>query len=234
MQFKIIYEDANILAVDKPNGIVVFPEGKVKGKTLIELLLEQFPDLKNAGSAPRYGIVHRLDKDTSGIILVAKNTETLLFLQKQFKTGSIQKKYIALAVGDIKNNQGIIETLIGRSPSDGKKQKVYLNNESRTQDKRQAVTQYEVKERFENYTLLEIFPKTGRKHQIRCHLAYIGHPLAGDKLYGFKNQPLPENLKRHFLHATYLKIKLQNSTEKEIISEIPDDLQKIINQLKPI
>jgi len=228
---KIIYEDNDLLVVDKPAGLIVFSERKSAEKTLADYLIEKFPYLKN-NKPPRYGIVHRLDKDTSGVLLVTKNDETLFFLQKQFKNRTIQKKYLALVTGEIKNNEGIIETLIGRSPKDGKKQKVFLSGEPGSQDKRQAITEYKVVERYDGYTLLEVVPKTGRKHQIRCHLAHIHHPIAGDKVYGFKNQQTPKGLNRHFLHASYLKIELPNGQIKELKSDLPEELRNVITKLK--
>ncbi len=234
MELKIIYEDKDILVIDKPAGIVVFPETQTSDKTLIDLIIEKYPDLKNVGEAPRYGIAHRLDKDTSGILLVAKNNKALFFLQKQFKTRNIEKRYIALVVGNIKDKQRTIETLIGRSPKNRIKQKVYLAGEPGSIGKRKAVTEYKVIERFKDYTLIEISPKTGRKHQIRCHFSYLQHPVVGDKMYGFKNQPCPKELNRHFLHAYYLKIKLPNGREKEFKSELPQDLKNtIVHFLRP-
>jgi len=242
MELKIIYEDNDVLVIDKPAGIIVFNESQSAEKSLIDLLIELYPPLKNTGNMPRYGVVHRLDKDTSGIILVAKNNETLSFLQKQFKTRRVEKRYIALVSGNIENKEGTIETLIGRSPKDRIKQKVFLPGEPGSAGKRQALTSYKALEKFEKYTLLEVIPKTGRKHQIRCHLSYIHHPIAGDKLYGFKNQPCPKGLTRHFLHAGYLKIEMPSGETphqskhgtgqvKEFESELPEDLKKIINNL---
>ncbi len=230
MKLKTIYEDDNILVIDKPPGLIVFPEKKIIEKTLIDHLLEEFPYLKSIGNPPRCGIVHRLDKDTSGILLVAKNNKALEFLQNQFKERKVTKKYLALAIGKIEN-QGKIETLIGRSPQDRRKQKVYLPSEPDSQGKRKAETYYKIVKRFKDYTLLEIEPKTGRKHQIRCHLNWLHHPIAGDKLYGFKNQPLPKNLTRQFLHASYLKINLPDK-EKEFKSNLPEDFKKVIITLK--
>lgn len=234
MSLKIIYEDNDILVIDKPAGLVVFSENQKDkiAKTLIDYLLEKYPQLENTGKPPRYGIVHRLDKDTSGIILVAKNNKALFFLQQQFKERKVAKRYLALAAGNIKNDQGTINALIGRSPKDKKKQKVYLAGEPGAKGKRAAVTGYKVIKRFNNYTLLEVTPKTGRKHQIRCHLAYINHPIVGDKMYGFKGQPSPKGLGRHFLHASYLKIQLPTSEEKEFKSELFGDLKKILKQLE--
>jgi len=204
---KIIYEDDNLLVIDKPAGVV-------------------------ADEIPRR--IHRLDKDTSGILLVAKNDKALEFLQKQFKEREVKKKYLALVAGNLKKEEGVIETLIGRSPGDRRKQKVYLPGEPNAQEKRKAVTEYKVLQRFENYTLIKVEPKTGRKHQIRTHLAYLGHPVAGDKLYGFKNQPRPEGLKRQFLHASYLKVKLPNGEKKEFKSELPNELKLCLQNLKPL
>ncbi|HDL74887.1 MAG TPA: RluA family pseudouridine synthase [bacterium] len=231
---KIIYEDDDLLVADKPAGIVVFPEGKSNEETLIDYLLKEFSYLKNVGQEPRYGIVHRLDKDTSGVILIAKNDESLRYLQKQFKEGKVSKKYIALVVGEIKENQGKIESLIGRDSKDRKKQKTYLYLEPEAQKKglRTAVTRYNVLKRFKGYTLLEVFPETGRKHQIRVHLLYLGYPIAGDKIYSFKGKLIPKGLKRQFLHANCIKIKMVNGKTKEFCSELPEDLEqalKIIN-----
>jgi 23S rRNA pseudouridine1911/1915/1917 synthase len=196
--------------------------------------LEQFPDLKNAGEAPRYGIVHRLDKDTSGVLLVAKSTEALIFLQKQFKNREVEKKYLALATGIIKEDNGTIYTLIGRSNSDPRKQVAHSLGYKGKADLREAVSEYKVLQRFANHTLLEVEIKTGRKHQIRCHLAYIHHPVAGDSLYGFKDSPVLEGLNRQFLHASYLKIVLPSGQIQELYSDLPEDLKNIINNLGKI
>ena len=208
MKMKTIYEDDNVLVIDKPAGTII---------------TDIYPDLSKA---------HRLDKDTSGVLLIAKNEKALIFLQKQFKQRSVEKRYIALVVGDVKNNQGRIETLIGRSKRQGTKQKVYLTTEPGSEGKREAITDYKVTKRFKDYTLLEVFPKTGRMHQIRVHLAHINHPIAGDKKYGFKNQPCPKGLKRQFLHASYLKIKLSNTEPKELSSELAQDLKLCLKNLK--
>ena len=205
MEFQIIYEDDDLLVIDKPAGMVV-------------------------DDIPRR--VHRLDKDTSGILLVAKNDKALEFFQKQFKERRIKKKYLCLVVGNLKNKEGEIKTLLGRSPKDRRKQKVFLPQEPGALGKREAITKYKVLERFKNYDLIEVEPKTGRKHQIRAHFSYLGHPIAGDKMYGFKNQPCPRNLKRQFLHASYLKIKLANGEFKEFNSELPSDLKLCLQNLK--
>ena len=220
MGFKILYEDEDLSVIEKPAGV-------------------NCDDFEKR--------VHRLDKDTSGILLVAKNDKALEFLQKQFKERKVKKKYLALVVGNLKKGEGavdeaiassppfanarVIETLIGRSPGDRRKQKVYLPGEPNAQEKRKATTEYKVLQRFENYDLIEVEPRTGRKHQIRTHFAYLGHPIAGDKLYGFKGQICPEGLKRHFLHASYLKIKLPSGKIKIFKSNLPEDLKKVLNQI---
>lgn len=245
MDIKIIYEDKDLMVVDKPAGIIVFPEGvgtkSGSALTIINLLIKKYPKLAKVGKPPRYGVIHRLDKDTSGILLIAKNNQSLAFFQKQFKNRQVEKKYIALVVGNIKQDKGVIETLIGRSPQNKLKQKSYpLIQES--SGRREAITEFKVQKKYKClrrdlehiYTLVEVLPKTGRKHQIRCHLSYLSHPIAGDKLYGFKNQPCPEGLQRHFLHASELKIKLPNSHIEEFKSELPQDLAKTIENLEEI
>ena len=202
---KTIYQDENVLAINKPAGV-------------------------NADAIAKR--VHRLDKDTSGVLLIAKNDEALEFFQKQFQERKVEKKYLALVVGNLKSREGEIKTLLGRSPGDRRKQKVYFMQEPGNRGKRTAITRYKLLQRFENYDLIEVQPIGGRKHQTRAHFAHLGHPIAGDKLYGFKNQPKPTGLKRHFLHASYLKIKLPNGEITEFESNLPKDLKEVLNNLK--
>ena len=228
-----------MLVVDKPAGLIVFPEGealKNGEKTLIDYLLEQKPELKNVGEAPRYGIAHRLDKDTSGVLLVAKSSEALIFLQKQFINRGVEKKYICLVEGTIKEDKGEIKTLLARSPRDPRKQKVYFENDPPAsgipKSAREAITEYKVIEDFEKYTLLEVKIETGRRHQIRCIFSYLQHPVAGDKLYGFRNSKKPAGLKRQFLHAQKIKIQLPSGETKEFLSELPEELNNVLKKLK--
>lgn len=204
MELKIIYEDEKIRALNKPAGI-------------------------NSDDIPLRA--HRLDKETSGVLLVAKDESSLEFLQKQFENREVEKRYIALVLGTVKKDSETINLPVDRSKKDWKKQKVFLPHEPEAQNKRQATTEYQVKKRFKDYTLLEVFPKTGRKHQIRAHLAYLGHPIAGDKLYGFKNQSAPKGLTRQFLHASYLKIRLPSGKTKEFEAELPNELKTILKEL---
>jgi 23S rRNA pseudouridine1911/1915/1917 synthase len=194
--------------------------------------LEKYPYLENAGEKPRYGIAHRLDKDTSGVLLVAKNNEAFELLQKQFKERAVEKKYLLLVAGHLENKEGIIDTLVGRSPGNRKKQATYLPHGPESKGKRRAITSYKVLKKFGNYDLVEAKPKTGRKHQIRVHFAHINHPIAGDKIYSFKNQLCPEGLQRQFLHASYIKIKLPSGKIKELNSELPEDLKSALKNVK--
>jgi len=230
MDIKTIYEDKDVLVVDKPAGIVVFPEGQTTENTLIDALIEKYPALKSAGEKPRYGVAHRLDKDTSGVLLVAKSTEALIFLQKQFKNREVEKKYVCLVGGNMENDSGTIKTLIARAKGDPRKQKVYSQINA-PKSAREAITGYKVLERFKDYTLLEVEIKTGRRHQIRCHFSYLRHPIAGDKLYGFKNSKVPDGLTRQFLHSAYLKIQLPNGEIKEFKSNLPEELQAVLKHL---
>lgn len=204
LKIPIIYENEDLIVYDKPAGL-------------------------NSDDIPKR--IHRLDKDTSGILLAAKNDKTLEFLQDQFKQRKVEKKYLALTVGNLKDREGEVKTMLGRAPKDRRKQKAYLINEPGADRKREAETRYKVLQKFKNYDLIEARPLSGRKHQIRAHLSFLGHPIAGDKMYGFKNQPVPEGLKRHFLHASYLKIRLTNEETKEFQAELPKDLKNVLEFL---
>jgi len=224
----ILSKDDTLLVLEKPAGVSIF-EGE---QTVADLLIAQVPEQKILREELRYGIVHRLDKDTSGILLVARTAKTFQFFKEQFKERKVEKIYTCLVVGEIKQNKGSITTLLGRSPNDRRKQKVYAPTDPTAKGKREAVTEYRVLERFKDYTLLEVTPKTGRKHQIRVHIASIGHPIAGDKLYGFKGQAEPEGLNRHFLHASSLTIPMPDGSIKEFNSELPEDLNRVLKQLQ--
>ncbi len=232
---KIIHEDDKLLVVDKPAGIAVLREGPLKPEeeTVAELLYGQYPELQRLGEKYRYGIVHRLDKDTSGLLLVAKTKEAFEFLQKQFQARNVEKKYICLVAGPIKEDKGVIHTLLERSPGDRRKQKASPLDEGNSGE-REALSEYQVLQRYEGYILLEVAPKTGRKHQIRAHMAYLQHPIVGDRLYGFKNQPAPQGLTRQFLHASYLKIPTPDGGTKDFTSELPKDLAQVLEKLIPL
>ncbi|MCX6731607.1 MAG: RluA family pseudouridine synthase [Candidatus Parcubacteria bacterium] len=225
---KIIYEDEDILAVNKPAGLLVhslnLKSQKSNLKSLVDWILKKYPEIKNVGEdAARPGIVHRLDRDTSGVLLVAKNQKSFEYLKKQFIDRKVKKNYLVLVNGNIKNNTGIIDLPIGRSRTPLKR----LASEKARGKLREAITEYKILKRFDKYTLVEVFPKTGRTHQIRVHFKAIGHPVVGDKLYGKPD----ENLNRQFLHANSLEFNLQNGTRIKIEADLPDDLKNFLNML---
>jgi 23S rRNA pseudouridine1911/1915/1917 synthase len=226
-QLNIIYQDDDIIIIDKPANLIVHPDNPNQKNTLIDQLIKYCPSIKNIGDEPlRPGIVHRLDKDTSGLIVVAKNNQAFEHLKKQFQERKVIKKYLALVHGQVKNNKGTITKAISPSRKSHLKRSALLNKNAKS-----AWTEYRVIKKFNNYTLLEVYPKTGRTHQIRVHLASIGHPIAGDKQYKFKRQTAPEGLSRQFLHAAYLKFKLPSGKIMKFQSELPKDLKKVLLNL---
>jgi 23S rRNA pseudouridine1911/1915/1917 synthase len=228
IKLKIIYEDENIIAIDKPAGISVHPVNATQNDTIANAILAYYPAIKDVGDEPdlRPGIVHRLDKETSGILVIAKNKETFNWLKKQFAERKTIKKYTALALGKFKEKQGIISKPISKAKGTIKRTTAPLSAV------KNAVTRYRVIQEFKDYSLVEAEPKTGRTHQIRVHFASLGHPLAEDKLYGFKNQIAIPSLERHFLHASYLKFSLLDGKMIELKSELPKDLAFVLNNLK--
>jgi len=221
----IVYENADIIVVDKPAGMVVHPApGHSKG-TLVNALLAHCPDLAAMGDELRPGIVHRLDKDTSGLLVVAKNDAAKRHLQSQFKQRLVHKTYLALVEGLLPAARGVIDAPIGRDPKRRKRMAVL------SQGGREARTEYRTLECFARHTLVEAEPITGRTHQIRIHFASIGHPIAGDCVYGFRKQRLP--LSRQFLHAARLAFALPSSDQPtEFTSELPDDLATVLELLR--
>jgi 23S rRNA pseudouridine1911/1915/1917 synthase len=217
---EILYEDQDLIVVDKPAGLTVHPAPGHFTHTLVNAILAHVPGI-DSGEANRPGIVHRLDKDTSGLIIVAKNNTAHMQLAGQFKNRSVNKVYLALVQGHLTPQEGIIEAKIGRDPRDRKRMAV-------TERGREARTEYKVIKYLDNYTLLEIRPKTGRTHQIRVHLAAIGFPIVGDAVYGAKSA----YISRQFLHAYKLSFKLPSSGEyREFESEMPPDLVKALNDI---
>ncbi len=221
---KIIFENEGVLVIDKPAGLTVHPVKPEQDNTLVNQLLAYYPKIKDVGDNPlRPGIVHRLDKDTSGLMVVAKNNKAFEYLKKQFQDRKIIKKYLALVHGIIKDDKGTITKSISFSKKDFKKRSALLDKNSKP-----AITEYQVIQRFKNYTLLKAYPKTGRTHQIRIHLHSIGYPIVGDQQYKFKRLKTPKGLTRQFLHAAYLKFKLVDGKMVEFKSELPQDLKNII------
>jgi 23S rRNA pseudouridine1911/1915/1917 synthase len=209
---KIIYQDNDIIVIDKPAGLLVHPS---TSSGQVQTLIDYFPKAK---------LVHRLDKDTSGLILLAKNEKTYNWLKSQFKNRKINKKYLALVHGKLKDKKGIIAKSISKS----KKGKQTIASIGK---KREAITRYKVIKEFDNYSLLEVVPETGRTHQIRVHLASIGHPIANDEKYKFKRQDFPEYLKRQFLHASFLQLSLPNGKIMKLQSDLPNDLKIVLENL---
>ncbi len=227
IKLNIAYEDNDVIVVDKPAGLAAHPSATQKNGTLVNALLAHYPLLKDIGDdLLRPGLVHRLDKDTSGLMIVAKNNQAFEFLKNRFKNREVQKKYLALVIGRPKKSSGEIKTFISRSKSDPTKQKVSISNG------KEAITLYRTLKKFRDLTLLEAIPKTGRMHQIRVQFAWLGNPVAGDKKYGSKKLPCPNSLKRQFLHASYLKIKLPQGKIKKFCAPLPPDLQKVLSNLE--
>jgi 23S rRNA pseudouridine1911/1915/1917 synthase len=218
----IVYEDADLIVIDKPAGMTVYPAAGHKSHTMVNALLAYYPDLAKVGSTARPGIVHRLDKDTSGLIVIAKNSASQRNLIEQFKIRSVTKVYLALVRGKLTTGHGIIEAPIGRDPRNRKRMAVVDKG-------REAVTEFRVKEYIGDYTLLEVTLKTGRTHQIRVHLSAIGYPVVGDNSYGGKSA----FLKRQFLHAHRIGFALPSTGEyKEFVSKLPPDLADILSLLR--
>ncbi len=218
---EIVYEDDDVLVVNKPQGMTVHPAPGNYTGTLVNALLYHFGgNLSDAGGNIRPGIVHRIDKDTSGLLVVAKNNLAHLSLAKQLADKMCNRQYVALVEGVVKEAEGVIDIPIGRSKSDRKKMAV-------VSDGKPAVTMYRVRERFPNYTLMQFNLKTGRTHQIRVHTKYIGHPIVGDKTYGFQNQKF--NLAGQLLHAE--RLEFVHPTTGKLVSftaPLPDYFQKIL------
>jgi 23S rRNA pseudouridine1911/1915/1917 synthase len=259
MKIKILYEDKNMLAIDKPAGVAVHPaveqahygagsDGKSKKPTIADWVLLNYPSTKNVGEPikliinneeliiKRPGIVHRLDRETSGVLLIAKNQKTFLFLKDQFKNHKVKKVYRAFVYGSVSDpkaslltgGKGVINVPIGRSPKDIR---AYTAGRGARQPLRDAITEYIVIDRFrdkgEQYSYVEVYPKTGRTHQIRVHMRYINHPVVSDPIYrGTKDLAL--GMKRLALHASSITFTQSNGELKTIEAPLPADFKKAI------
>lgn len=220
----IIYQDEDVAVINKPQGLTVHAGNGTNGSTLVNALLYHLDNLSGINGVIRPGIVHRIDKNTSGLLVVAKNDRAHLALAKQLENKTCSRVYYALLEGVLKEDSGRISTFIGRNPKDRTKMAVVSSG-------RDAITDFNVVKRFENYTLCKFSLKTGRTHQIRVHAKYIGHPIVGDKEYGFKNQKF--KLDGQLLHASELKF-IHPSTNK-IVSfscPLPKYFEDILNKLK--
>lgn len=219
---KTLYNNHGLLILDKPAGLSVHPGAGVKGDSLAEALLFHFEDIKLVGEEGRPGIVHRLDKDTSGVILVARTQDMYEYLKDAFAERKIKKQYITLVRGNVEKSHGFIEVPIGKSKSDFRR---YTTKDMLLP--KDSLTEYQVVERLDGYTLCMVKLHTGRTHQIRVHFSFLGHPLAGDSLYGGKQTGLPD-LHRQFLHASRIEVRLPDDTWIEAESPLPDDLKKVL------
>jgi len=220
----ILYEDEDIIVINKPQGMVVHPAAGNYNSTLVNALLHHCRDLSGINGEMRPGIVHRIDKDTSGVLVVAKNDHSHVNLAQQIKDKTAVRKYIALVEGDIKEDAGTIDAPIGRHPVYRKKMAVVPGG-------RRAVTHFKVLERFGRYTLIEARLETGRTHQIRVHMAYIGHPVVGDPVYGYKRQSF--NLNGQLLHAQCLGFKHPRTGRyMEFCAPLPDYFTDVICKLR--
>jgi len=218
---KILYEDNDVLVIDKPAGLTTHPAPGHPSHTLLNAVLSHFPQLAEISDSLRPGIVHRLDKDTSGVMLIAKNSVAQANLIDQFKARSVKKSYLVLVKGRLTPERGAIEAPIGRDSHDRKRMAVVAKG-------REARTEYKVIKYIDSYTLLEVKPETGRTHQIRVHFAAIGYPVAGDAVYGVKSP----YLSRQFIHAYRLGFKLPSIGKYvEFESELPTDLEKALKQI---
>lgn len=221
----IVFEDDYILVVNKPQGMVVHPAHGNYNGTLVNALLNHCTNLSGINGVIRPGIVHRIDKDTSGLIMVAKTNDAHIVLSKQLKEHNITRKYIALLEGRMKSESGTVNAPIGRHPVDRKKMAVVSKNG------RIAITHYKTLECFDNNTLIEAQLETGRTHQIRVHMSYLGHPVVGDMLYGFKKQKF--DLRGQLLHAHILGFNHPITNEYlEFSAPIPNYFDQILKRLR--
>ncbi|MEA2005857.1 MAG: RluA family pseudouridine synthase [Acidobacteriota bacterium] len=218
------FYDSHVAVIEKPSGIPVHPGAKQIIHTLVHALLYKLPDLKGVGPEDRPGIVHRLDKDTSGLLVVARTNKAYKELQRQFKKREVEKEYYGLVWGKISKESGQISWAIGRHVKHGERVSV------KTKKPREATTLYSVSKRYKDFTLLVIKPVTGRTHQIRVHLAAAGHPIVGDRLYGRRKEDV--DCPRMFLHAHRLSFFHPETKEKlEFVSPLPKDLKGYLEKL---
>ena len=230
---KIIYEDENIVAVNKPAGLIIHFDGKTQEPTLVDWILEKYPEIEDVGEPlklssgeiiKRPGIVHRLDRETSGVLVIAKNQKTFLHLKEQFQNREIQKSYRAFVYGEMKNDEGVIDRPIGRSKKDFRR---WTSQRDIRGKERDATTEYKVLQKRNGYSFVEINPKTGRTHQIRVHFKAINYPIICDSLYAPKRKCVL-GFERLALHAYSLEFNLLNGKKFNLEAELPSDFKKAI------
>jgi 23S rRNA pseudouridine1911/1915/1917 synthase len=222
----ILFENEDLLVINKPAGMVVHPAAGHSTGTLVHAALGYAPEMEGVGGEQRPGVVHRLDKDTSGLILLAKNDYAHRWLQEQFRSRQAKKTYLALVDGRPPTPVGRIEAAVGRDPRQRRQMAVVPPGKGRL-----AISQYRILESFAEHTLLEVNPETGRTHQIRLHLAFIGCPVAGDRVYGRRHASI--DLDRHFLHAARLTICLpRQETPRSFEAPLPPELLRTLEALR--
>jgi 23S rRNA pseudouridine1911/1915/1917 synthase len=226
IELNIVFENTDLLIINKPAGMVVHPSvGHITG-TLVNAALAHAPEMDGIGGEIRPGVVHRLDKDTSGLILMAKNDRTHRFLQDQFKNRTVKKTYLAITDGNPPTPVGRIEAAIGRDPAHRKKMAIVP-----LQRGREAITEYKVIESFKNHALIEAKPLTGRTHQIRLHLAFLECPIVGDHLYGKRHLTL--DVSRHMLHAYKMEVILPGEKQVRVFEiPLPHDMENALTFLR--
>lgn len=223
----VLYEDADLIALDKPPGMVVHPAPGVRRGTIVHALLHRLGTCTGPGPPERPGIVHRLDRDTSGVLLVARTREALEGLARQFRERTLHKRYLALVHGRLEPRAGIVDRPIGRHPRERKRMSVH-SPRGRT-----ARTRWEVVERLPGATLVRLFPETGRTHQLRVHLAALGHPVVGDRLYAARRSTEPFAASRQALHAEEIRFAHpRTGALMGIRSPLPPDFQGLLARLR--
>jgi 23S rRNA pseudouridine1911/1915/1917 synthase len=233
----VLYEDENMLVINKPAGLIVHPDGRRKEESVADWMIKNYPETRNIGEPIttatgevilRPGIVHRLDRDTSGALLLAKNQETFEFLKNQFKERDIAKEYHAFVYGNIKKDEGIIDRPIARSRSDFR---LWSAQRGSRGELREAITEYKVLMRGKDATFVEAKPRTGRTHQIRVHFKAINHPVVCDNLYAPKQKAIL-GFERTALHAYAIEFKKLDGTSEKVIAPHPKDFENAIKELQ--
>lgn len=234
---QIVYEDDNIIVINKPAGLITHQKNiDDTQSSVVDWVITNYPGLKDVGepfiasgaNVSRAGIVHRLDKDTSGLIVIAKNESSFIYMKKQFQEHTIHKHYSSLVFGRPKNSNGVINEPLGRI---GMKRTTQMTGKKMI-DGKGSVTEYKTLKNFSKFTLLDVSPKTGRTHQIRVHLKSIGCPVAGDIVYAPKGWQKPKGLNRLFLHAYKLEFVTPDGKALTIEADLPEELQNVLKMLE--
>lgn len=231
MKIEELFKNENFIVINKPSGLVIHSNGKTKEETLVDWILENYPEIKGVGEAmgdiERPGIVHRLDRETSGVIIITRTQEAYDVLKKQFQNREVKKTYKAFVYGKVKNDSGIIDRPIARSASDFRKWSAQRGSRGK---KREALTEYLVIERGEEYSFIELYPKTGRTHQIRVHLKAINYPVICDKLYATKRE-CALGFNRLALHSESIEFSDLKGKKIKVEAPLPEDFQKALKYI---